>query len=906
MSIKFLPTPEQKEISTHFISAITFEDNDFLIPVEAPAGTGKTQLTAGFMKDLQDISPEKRVGYFIFNSFMKDEINKRAYAMDIHNTSFFTYHSFLLDHALKNERMKQHFIDSNNELRIDFNKQGYSKDESMRSSSYVLGGQEADLMSDFLRTAFNEWLNSDELLMDFSVNLIKTIYEVEEEYSELPEPYQRVQLLMDDFETYLAKGREKILSRVKGDMTSDLPLDKVAMLFLVQGMKHMLQANKLSHSAYYKEVYNIALKENINLFEDFDAIIVDEAQDMDKVFKRLVELANKPTMVIGDRSQSIYSWRGAVNMMEEAGKKNDVYSLSYSFRYDNDVAQLSNLLLMEKDEDPAVFVTGKYTDKINNIEDDTCTALEMSQTVMDTISKRLFLCERFEGLPPQEMDTKELIKFLAQEKVAFISRNNSTLIDALFQALPYIRSFEQSEHVHISLTDTVNDDFSKIQKCDFGTRTNKRIGELAGVPYAVFKKDKTLSEMLQMREVREALFENKKLNFLLEAEKYDNFKFLMRQLSPRMEDYIKVINCDFGNKINKDISKAVGMPYKDFKKGKTLDEMLGDEVVISVIAENKKMNFLLDAEKLKLFHEITRHSTPKGENFVSANYCDFGTQVNRRIVELTSIPYREYKRDKNLDEMLRDEVVRSALAESDEFNFLLDNEKLEFFKFLMDQLPPKSNDSISKNDEQANFIFTTVHGSKGKEYKYTFVASDILQPDNDGVIEQEEYNIAYVALTRTKGKLYFMNNTNGQPHPLHNFYRENKEKLSAILESDYTLTFPYGVDLTISKSKTRNDTGLYTHTFRDKDGDISLFLINEPIKMGMVGYLGEESTRGIKFRGIENKEKMLSFDGEEKHINSRDNITHFHYGVGKTKNLDTLIKKKDLIQQRVEVASPKR
>ncbi len=50
MSVKFLPTPEQANISSHFVSAILFDDMDYVIPVEAPAGTGKTQLTAQFMQ----------------------------------------------------------------------------------------------------------------------------------------------------------------------------------------------------------------------------------------------------------------------------------------------------------------------------------------------------------------------------------------------------------------------------------------------------------------------------------------------------------------------------------------------------------------------------------------------------------------------------------------------------------------------------------------------------------------------------------------------------------------------------------------------------------------------------------------------------------------------------------------
>ncbi len=911
MSDKFLPTPEQKNISDIFVASILFGESDMVLPVEAPAGTGKTQLTASFMKDLEKHAPEKRVGYFIFNSFMKDEINKRAYAMDIHNTSFYTYHSFLLQHALKNEEISPHFHDKEGNILIDFAKQGYSKEEASRSVEVILKAKNQVLMSDFLLTAFNEWLNSDESLMEFSVNTINKIYRQEEygndevEHAPLPEPYQRVQALLEEFEGHLADARQVILGRVAKPMSGGLPLSKIGILFLAQGMTHLLKTNKLSHSAYYKEVYNIALKEKIDLFKDFDAIIVDEAQDMDKVFKRLIELSNKPTMVIGDRSQSIYGWRGAVNMMEEVGLNNDVHSLSYSFRYDNDIAQLSNLLLLEKETAPAVLVSGKYTDSIKNIQDELTTPLDMAEIVMETINRRLFLCEQFEGLSPQDMNPKDLRKFLAQEKVAFISRNNSTLIDTIFNVLPHIRNFQESENMHISLTDTVSADFDKIKKCDFGTKTNKKIAELTGTKYGEYAKDKTLEALLQDNKVRDAIFENNKINFLLDSSKFENFKFLMRQLSPRGEDFIKIRDCDFGTKINKIIANESGFTFKAFKKGKTLDDLLQDDIVRKALSKSEKMEFLLDKAEFENFKFLMGYATEKGENFLELKDCDFGTETNKRITALTGIPFKEYKKDRNLDELLQDDIACRAIAENGKINFLLDNEKYKSFVNLMDTLSPRSSDSISKSDELANFVFTTVHGSKGKEYKYTFVASDILKPDNDGIITQEEYNIAYVALTRTKGKLYFMEGKDGHPHPLNEFFLQNKERLLSILQKDYTYTFPYGVDMTISKVDSRRGDGLYTHTFKEQNGNMNLFMINEPISMGMVGYHAEESTMHIKFRDQDRKPKLISFDGQDTAINQKDNVTYYYYGVGKTKDTAILDKKKVKSAPKVEAVAPR-
>jgi len=914
MSIKFLPTPEQKNISDSLVTAIAFGENDFVLPCQAPAGTGKTQLTASFMKDLQLKMPEKKVGYFIFNSFMKDEINKRAYALEIYNSSFFTYHSFLLQHALKNEKLKVHFYDKDGNIRIDFAKQGYSKDEVGRTVTAIVGnGRSPAILTDFLYTAFNEWLNSDETLMEYATNTMNKIYgttkEIEQAQEEsLPESFEMIRMMRHEFEALMQEAKKPIVSRIAKAMPENLSADKIGILFLAQGMTHILKTNKLSHSAYYKEVYNIATKEKIDLFEEFDAIIVDEAQDMDKVFKRLIEHANKPTMVIGDSSQSIYAWRGAVNMMEDVMKSHESHSLSYSFRYDNDIAQLSNLLLLDKEDAPAVFVNGKYTDKIKNIIDELVTPEKMAEQIANTVNKRLHLCERIEGISPENMKTKELRKYLTKEKVAFLSRNNSTLIDTLFKVLPYIRTYENSEHIHISLTDTVTEDFTKIKDGDFGAQTNKRISEMVGMDYKKFKGNKTLDELLQDHRVRNVIHDNNKINFLLDSERYENFKFLIRQLFPRGEDFIKVNNCDFGIKTNKRIAEKLGVEYKEYKKGKTLREMLNNDKVREIIEDNELVNFLLDDKKLTDFETIVAFSKDNGKNFLEIKNKDFGTTTNKRIFELIGIPMREYRNGVALDELLKDEMIRKAISENPNISFLLDKKLFETFKLIMNNLSPRSADSISKNNDLSNFEFSTIHGAKGKEYSYTYVASDILKPNNEGVVTEEEYNIAYVAITRTKGKLYFMDNMNGNPHYLHSFYQENKGRLLEILNEDYTYTFPYGVEMKISKLSKNKETSLYSHTIKEPYGNMGIFVIPEPITSGLIGYQAEESVRHIKYRGEDHKEKAITFDGENIKLNKKDNVTYYYYGVGKTANEINLLKKKDRnikIGKNEEIVAPR-
>lgn len=744
MAIKFLPTPEQTDIVKRCVSAVLDEEEEFCGVTLAPAGGGKTSLTIHLFEELAELAERCRIGYFVFNGFMKDDIGRKAYVHDINNADFYTYHSFLLSHALKNEKLKEHFHDTEGNPLIDFAKQGYSKDEVEKSVSFMLGKEASYITIDFLHDVFNQWHGSDLSVEDYAREVLSSIYssddeedEVDGEYdNSIPESFSQLIQHLGNFEDALLKSSVKLLG-LRGLKPASYPPYDLARLFIMEGIKHLTKANKLSHSAYYKEVYSIALRENIDLFEDFDFIVVDEAQDMDKVFKKLIELSGKPKLIIGDSSQSIYAWRGAIDMMSTLTIPHEKFGLSYSFRYDNDVCQLAHLLLMEKENAPYVRASGKYVDRVKNIDRETSTVKDMVMDIGDIISRRLFFAERLIGLAPEEMKPKELRKFLSAEKVAYISRNNSTLIETLFEALPFIRNMDRGDNFHISLTDSVSEDFIKLRKCDFGARTNKRIGELTSQPYNEFKQGKTLEDMLSDSRVRDALFDNNKVSFLLSEQNLENFNYLLEQLSS------------------------------------------------------------------------------------------------------------------------------------------------------------KKADSISKSDKNANIVFTTVHGSKGKEYKKVFLGRDIFKASSEGILSDEEFHIAYVALTRTKGGLSFVTNRDSsEPHCLYDFTMSKIDEVEQLMKQDYTYTFPFGISMKISQLDL-GESPLYQHTFYDANTkETSVFMIEEPIRMGLCSYLGDESKHIIKYRGKGGINHLLSFEGDivdSKQVSG--NMIDFYYGVGKQ---EEPVKKKGL------------
>jgi superfamily I DNA/RNA helicase len=101
----------------------------------------------------------------------------------------------------------------------------------------------------------------------------------------------------------------------------------------------------------------------------YDYILFDEGQDASPAMLE-VFLSQKATKVIvGDTHQQIYGWRHAVNSLEKADFK--IYHLSASFRFSQDIANLSTEILKWKNHinrDTPVTITGKGTTRETKIK----------------------------------------------------------------------------------------------------------------------------------------------------------------------------------------------------------------------------------------------------------------------------------------------------------------------------------------------------------------------------------------------------------------------------------------------------------------------------------------------------------------------------------------------------------
>lgn len=89
----------------------------------------------------------------------------------------------------------------------------------------------------------------------------------------------------------------------------------------------------------------------------YDYILLDEAQDSSPAVLDIFLRQPAVKVMVGDAHQQIYSWRYAVNAMEQADFP--LYKLSTSFRFGASVAKLAQAVLQRKGEQVVIHGAGK-------------------------------------------------------------------------------------------------------------------------------------------------------------------------------------------------------------------------------------------------------------------------------------------------------------------------------------------------------------------------------------------------------------------------------------------------------------------------------------------------------------------------------------------------------------------
>lgn len=85
-----------------------------------------------------------------------------------------------------------------------------------------------------------------------------------------------------------------------------------------------------------------------------DFILLDEAQDTNEVVLNILRDQEAQIVLVGDRHQQIYEWRGAVNAMESVITRHDA-SLRQSFRFGSTIARAATKVLNKLGETLAII-----------------------------------------------------------------------------------------------------------------------------------------------------------------------------------------------------------------------------------------------------------------------------------------------------------------------------------------------------------------------------------------------------------------------------------------------------------------------------------------------------------------------------------------------------------------------
>lgn len=100
-----------------------------------------------------------------------------------------------------------------------------------------------------------------------------------------------------------------------------------------------------------------------------DRFLIDEAQDNSPVADSLFARLDKPVVYVGDPSQSIYAFRGAVDTLSSF-EADVTLPLSVSFRFGPSIASLANRLLSAFKTNPLVMTGAALADAVADVQTD--------------------------------------------------------------------------------------------------------------------------------------------------------------------------------------------------------------------------------------------------------------------------------------------------------------------------------------------------------------------------------------------------------------------------------------------------------------------------------------------------------------------------------------------------------
>lgn len=372
---------------------------------------------------------------------------------------------------------------------------------------------------------------------------------------------------------------------------------------------------EISHTYYYKRIYEYAMKDDDflkEIFHKYDLIVIDEAQDADAMIFNLIHkymniaredecLKNKYFLAFGDPKQSIYKFNGSFNIFEWASQNNSWFqdlTLTTSFRYGENIAKFGEKIARHIHPNDRLIGNERVKDTIDS-------------KVFDNDALAKVIIENYNKEVSHKTDAKS-----RKNNTAIIFRTNSGCIDC-FNELS--RSLEK-----IVASDYQGSDFSPDNvvldpaiKKDLKGVYQKNI-------FSVIESDYVKNQIRKAYSILQPNFDGDVLNISLAVkdenvrkllEKMPEYNYLVRYDEAFLEKYLNMRAKANASVIITNVHQSKGKEYKNV--------IIGDDFF------TRKNEYYCTDEEINIAHTaVTRakssilfYERDSNKNFLRYFYC---------------------------------------------------------------------------------------------------------------------------------------------------------------------------------------------------------------------------------------------------------------------------------------------
>jgi len=279
----------------------------------------------------------------------------------------------------------------------------------------------------------------------------------------------------------------------------------------------------VTHNFYLKQFQRLGIADSVQ----YDAILLDEAQDSNLITYDIVNMMKGQKVVIGDRHQKIYGFRNSLDISNRfLSDKAEEMPLTYSFRFHEGIASLANNLLSTfKEESTKIHGTAPHKEVLNHaiitrtnakiveviegimkntnwktIRDPkelfklplSITKLFTNRMIDYTVPSELFFLDRFKNIDDLENYAKNMNDIEMMSAIS-IAKHKSSVIEKCFQKAMTQFSLKDAQ-VYLTTAHTSKGlEWDEVYLTDDYPNILKEIGKAGGIPRFIYAQNKGTS-----------------------------------------------------------------------------------------------------------------------------------------------------------------------------------------------------------------------------------------------------------------------------------------------------------------------------------------------------------------------------------------------------------------------------